>query len=186
MTNKYKREQELISHYDDNLDYYSPLKNKSYFDYMCNTLGVDLSTVGSVLDLGCGDGRLCESLGDDIVYMGVDYSEKRIHKASNKYKNHNFKVSCIHEFCESQTQYYDLAVLTEVLEHIETPYTVIEQLLRYNADIKIIATVPINMPYKAHLSVWKTIQDVTRDLKPDKVQVDTEQSGRHFLCAWGI
>lgn len=186
MTNKYKREQELIPHYDNNLDYYSPLKNKSYFNYMCNTLNVDISTIKSVLDLGCGDGRLCESIESSIEYMGVDYSEKRIHKASNKYKDRNFKVSCIHKFCELQTSFYDLAVLTEVLEHIESPYTVIKQLLDYNSNIKIIATVPINMPYKAHLSVWKTIQDVTRDLKPDKVKVDTEQSGRHFLCAWGV
>lgn len=183
---KYIREKELIPHYDKHLNYYSPLHKSSYFKYMCDVLNVDISQINSVLDLGCGDGRLCDSIDTTIDYMGVDYSKNRIKKAKSVYKDRDFKVSCIHEFCDNQNSKYDLAVITEVLEHIENPYSIIKQLQAFNKNIKIIATVPINLPYVAHLSVWKTKDDVNKDINPDIVVVDKEYGGHHFMCGWGV
>lgn len=182
--NQYQKEKKLIKHYDSHLEYYSPIQDSSYFKYMCDSLEVDNTKINSVLDLGCGDGRLCESLDSGQDYFGVDYSEKRIAKAANKYPDRLFMVSCIHEYCNNQKQNYDLAVITEVLEHIESPYDIIKQLKDYNNKIQIIATVPINLPYVAHLSVWKNKEEVFNDLKPDLIMVDKQHGSKHFLCAW--
>tara|TARA_R110000803_G_scaffold181355_2_gene243748 strand:- start:65 stop:625 length:561 start_codon:yes stop_codon:yes gene_type:complete len=186
MSHQYKREKDLIPHYDNHLEYYSPLQEGSYFKYMCDELGVDLNKINSVLDLGCGDGRLCGSISPETYYMGVDYSQKRIEKATNNYPERNFQVSCVHHLCDNQVRDYDLVVITEVLEHIESPYTVIKQLLSYNKATQIIATVPIDLPYVAHLSVWKTEEDVKKDLDPDVIKVDKQHGAKHFLCGWGV
>ncbi len=46
-----------------------------------------------ILDLGCGNGRLFELFqGKNVEYIGVDFSEKLIEKAKEKYGEH-FKVA---------------------------------------------------------------------------------------------
>ncbi len=46
-----------------------------------------------ILDLGCGNGRFSEIVGDKANYYGVDVSEKLVEIAKKKYPNKNFLVS---------------------------------------------------------------------------------------------
>ena len=81
---KYKKEKALQSHYS-NINYYSPLVSKKYFKTLCKSLGIVLNNVDSVLDLGCGDGRLCQFIPSTTTYTGIDYSINRIKAAKKAY-----------------------------------------------------------------------------------------------------
>lgn len=48
--------------------------------------------------------------------------------------------------------------------------------------VKIVASLPVNLPYKAHLSVWKNIDEVRSSLSPNQIYMD--DNNRHFICLW--
>ncbi len=47
-------------------------------------------TYSSVIDFGCGDGRLCESF-DPNRYLGVDFDKKAIEIARNRFRKYRFE-----------------------------------------------------------------------------------------------
>ncbi len=78
-----------------------------------------------ILDLGCGNGRLFElfsaqgrpaSGGKNIEYLGVDFSEKLVNRAKEKYGNY-FKVADILNL-PFQDNYFDSIWSIAVLHHI--------------------------------------------------------------------
>lgn len=75
-----------------------------------------------VLDLGCGNGRLIELLGEKhINYTGVDISSNLIYEAKKREYNKNinveFKVNDILNI-DIPEKKYDLIILVAVLQHI--------------------------------------------------------------------
>lgn len=46
-----------------------------------------LTPPSSIIEFGCGSGRLAERLPDDVEYLGVDFSEKAIHEASVRFSS---------------------------------------------------------------------------------------------------
>jgi len=72
----------------------------------------------SLLDVGCGNGRLIENLGNkNISYLGVDNSEELIKLAKINYPEQNFKVLDILKL-ETLTQKFDLVISVAVLHHL--------------------------------------------------------------------
>jgi SAM-dependent methyltransferase len=70
-----------------------------------------------VLDVGCGNGRLIELFGNNRVdYIGVDFSEKLIEKAKEKYGNH-FQTADILSLPFS-SDYFDSIWSIAVFHHI--------------------------------------------------------------------
>ena len=182
MKSKYKQENDLVEHYEAHPKYYSPVKNRNYFFNCLKKFDVNIELVSHVLDIGCGDGRICKYIPARIKYTGVDYSPTRINIAneSNDKPNHNFVYNCAREFVlNSETQKYDLICAFEFLEHIIDPKELINHLLN-TQNCFIVGTVPINIPYKAHLSVWKDEQELQSDLNPDSFFI----SKGHFNCFW--
>lgn len=98
----------------------------------------------TVLDAGCGDGRMCYDLKKkNLVVQGVDYSERAISFA---------RVFCpgiTFSFCDLIKSHpekkFDIILLVEVLEHFE-PHTTKNVLANLKAclndDGKLIITVP--------------------------------------------
>jgi 2-polyprenyl-3-methyl-5-hydroxy-6-metoxy-1,4-benzoquinol methylase len=75
----------------------------------------------SVLDAGCGNGRLVEALKNKQVdYLGVDNSEKLISLARGKYGSQNFKflVGDILELDKKIDKKFDFIFCIAVLHHI--------------------------------------------------------------------
>jgi len=71
-----------------------------------------------VLDLGCGNGRFFEFLKDkDIDYIGVDFSEKLIEIAKEKYPKIKFQVADALNL-PSPNNYFDKIYSIAVLHHI--------------------------------------------------------------------
>jgi len=101
----------------------------------------------SLLDVGCGNGRLIENLGNkNISYLGVDNSEELIKLAKINYPEQNFKVLDILKL-ETLTQKFDLVISVAVLHHLPS------QELRFEAlkNLKSVTTPGGQIIF----SVWK-------------------------------
>ena len=159
------KEQKLRSHYD-NLDYYSPLDHTTLREL---AESVDCPVTPPILDVGCGDGRLAVR-NPDLEVVGVDYNEHRAVKAGAIHAD-------LYEHLETNTTPYGLVVFFEVLEHLEEPKYAVD-LARAHGPV--LATVPIDLPYEAHLHVWPHIVDVEFFFKPDRIA----QVTRHAVLYW--
>lgn len=182
MKSKYKSENELVNHYEAHPQYYSPVKNITYFNDCMRGFNIELREIKNILDIGCGDGTISKFIPENVLYTGVDYSPTRIKIAnqSSKNNNHKFIYDCAREYVINDTcGSYDLITAFEFLEHIVNPKELIDMLLsKYKSTV--VGTVPVNMPYKAHLSVWEDVDQLKQDLNPDHVY----KSGNHFRCCW--
>ncbi|MDQ1237489.1 MAG: bifunctional 2-polyprenyl-6-hydroxyphenol methylase/3-demethylubiquinol 3-O-methyltransferase UbiG [Wigglesworthia glossinidia] len=83
-----------------------------------------------ILDVGCGAGILSESLyyAGGIV-TGLDISSNMIYEAKMHAKIKNINIKYINEdilqHCIKNSEYYDIVVCMEVLEHIERPIEIV-------------------------------------------------------------
>lgn len=184
--NAYEKESKLIPYYNNHTEYYSPVSSKEYFFDVLDRFKIENLKSKVVLDLGCGDGRLCEWL-PNIFYYGVDYSTDRIELARDKFITKplaRFDVDCVYEYVKKWDELYtpDLITMFEVLEHLEKPDLLIQLVKEKFPRADIVGTVPINLPFTTHLSVWKTEEDMVKVLNPSEVQTDKEKV--HWICKW--
>jgi len=99
-----------------------------------------------ILDIGCGDGRLCYELnGEKAVIYGIDYSERAIAFASIITPQIRFQIGDVTKGLPFADDSFDQVVLMETLEHIEPiliPYAMkeIHRVLNYKGEL--IITVP--------------------------------------------
>jgi SAM-dependent methyltransferase len=96
----------------------------------------------SVLDVGCGEGSLLQSLSlaeKGYELNGIDLSENAIKLAEDKIKCGIFKVIDISKV--SMDKKFDLVICSEVLEHIEDDVSAIKNI--YKMSKFVIITVPI-------------------------------------------
>jgi SAM-dependent methyltransferase len=182
----HQREADLVAHYDSKPLYYSPLATKGFLQHLFQVLGVDVGAElvdGSVLDIGCGDGRLLRHLGPPI-YVGVDYSKVRIGRArvlTDPVDGWDVYHADVYGWLESCDRRFDLVVAVEVLEHLEEPRRVVEAALGLlNPGGVFVGSVPVDLPYGAHLQLFVTEDDVRSVLAPRLVVED----GGHWLCRW--
>ncbi len=72
-----------------------------------------------ILDLGCGNGRLLDSLdGKKFDYLGVDQSEKLIEEAKQKHPKNKFQVMKMEDLKLNDAQ-YDAAFMIASLHHLD-------------------------------------------------------------------
>jgi len=118
----------------------------------------------SILDVGCGNGRLLEVLENKkINYLGVDNSEELIVLAKKNYPNYDFKVMDILNL-ESIDKKFDLVISVAVLHHLpgrELRIKALEQ-LKQVANKQIIFSVWKmwgNQKYQKYLfkNIWQKI-----------------------------
>ncbi len=76
-----------------------------------------INTGEKILDLGCGNGRLLEIVGDKADYYGIDTSKKLIEIAREKYCSGKFSVSEPLTL-SFQNDFFDKVFCLAVLHHI--------------------------------------------------------------------
>ena len=73
---------------------------------------------------------------------------------------------------------FELAVAVEVLEHVDDPRGLVDAVLRVAGGLA--ATVPVNLPDRAHVHVWRTDAEVVGALDPDVAH----RFGSHWILYW--
>jgi ubiquinone/menaquinone biosynthesis C-methylase UbiE len=72
-----------------------------------------------LLDIGCGDGRLCYELrSEDVAVHGIDYSRRALGFAAVMNPQSEFRIGDITKRLPYSENAFDLAVMIETLEHI--------------------------------------------------------------------
>lgn len=93
--------------------YTNYIKQLGYITRVADTAGAEL------LDIGCGDGLLCEKLKKVKIYTGIDVSLGRIKRCKKRYfdKRNLFVIGDFlnYDFKSSQ---YDVIVASEIIEHV--------------------------------------------------------------------
>jgi len=121
-----------------------------------------------VLDIGCGDGLLLQSLAQKgAIVSGVDISEEGVKKCKEKGFD-SFLVDVSTESFPFLDKTFDTVIILDVLEHVYTPETLLKEAVRVSKK-HIIISVPNfnslparlqvlfgkvpenNLPHKGHL-----------------------------------
>ncbi len=85
-----------------------------------------------ILDVGCGGGLITlplARLGHDIT--GIDQTQGSILAAQKKSQEENLDICFYNEFSQLGEHKFDLIILLEVLEHVESPESLISDLKSY-------------------------------------------------------
>ena len=96
----------------------------------------------SFCDMGCAEGEcaalLAEQFPNNLVF-GVDFSPSAIQAAQKKYPKVKFLVDDIYQSSKN----YDVIILSNVLEHLESPQSVLEKLFQL-ANQYLVIMVPLD------------------------------------------
>lgn len=99
--------------------------------------------VGSVLDVGCGDGYLCSVLKEKVgMVSGMDISETRIKRAKKGFKGIDFRTGDVTAL-PYKNDFFDLVIAVEVLEHIRNFKKSVKEMRRVSRKF-----VAFTVPYK--------------------------------------
>ena len=181
-TPDHPREKALIPHYDNHPVYYSPVANPNFVTAMLEFAVPRFRlTTRSVLDVGCGNGRLAGNLPEFIHVTGIDYSTVRIELARKQ--RGDYHCVDIYDFMEKTVSLgltFDLVVMVEIIEHLEEPIRALNLARRLGP---VVGTVPVNLPYVAHLQVYESHDDVVQKLKPHR-SARVTNGHEHILCWW--
>jgi 2-polyprenyl-3-methyl-5-hydroxy-6-metoxy-1,4-benzoquinol methylase len=100
---------------------------------------------GSVLDIGCGEGKLLEYISEGFPYLGLDIDVNCIQKAATIWKHRNdvkFRTISLNEDLRLN-QKFDNILLLAVIEHLVNPEKSLTILKNYlKEDGRIIITTP--------------------------------------------
>lgn len=132
--------------------------------------GVAAKQPSKIIDIGCGDGRVTAELAaaqPEATVLGVDYSERAIAVAKAMNPNCHFMTADI-VVKPPAKDYYDAAVLVEVLEHIPIDQT--QAFLSAASNL-------IN----AQGRIFVTVPSVNRKVNPKHYRHFTEESLRDAL-----
>ena len=189
MTAAHPKEAALLSHYDNKMKYYSPASEP---DRSVIMKAAGAPTTGDMLDVGCGDGRASGwSHEHGMGYVGIDYSSKRIEHAKKiqAKKGHRGLVLAHGDLYEALPQLnaggFTLIWCCELLEHLEEPAVIWDEMRRLVAPGgMILCTCPVDMPYSAHLQVWKEDEEISDLFAPSRLWHHETKTRDHFVFVW--
>jgi len=133
--------------------------------------------MGSILDVGCGEGILQEKLYriGYRSYTGLDISGEAIKKAKRKkYKQTEFIESTVDEFTTKKK--FDAIVFNEILYYLENPLLIIKKYEQYLASGGIIV-ISMFSGSKSR-SIWKKL---ALEYSFDETSV-ANKKGNHWIC----
>lgn len=144
-TAKWYEDRDAAHHLEES-DHKERLVNSAWLVRQAIELGAK-----TAVDLGCGDGGLLQLLKDmDIKSWGYDLMPKNVEYAVNV-RGVDARYT---DFNSDDIEYADLAIMTEVLEHMTDPHKVVREL----PSKFIIASSPYNETdknhYEFHLWAW--------------------------------
>lgn len=197
--------------YDEIGKHFSRTRQKTYGTNSLNWPVTDkyLSRVKSgksVLDIGCGNGKLVSGLPDGVKYLGTDFSQTLLSEAKLLYPTHDFRfgdvvdpehwaeldlydaifcVAVMHHIPERKQQLY---VLKEIKKHLKTNgfiYLTVwnlwqEKYLQYQIDDHF--EVPYNKEWKRYCVAYD-IQSLTDLMAEAGLSIDelfyADSAGNH-------
>lgn len=172
------RELALVPYYDNTLDYYSPIGTEAL-----SLFEINWCNVPSVLDLGCGDGRLLNHVPRmGVEYLGLDGSAGRIAAAQMAWPAEEFLIFDLYDPLPCRPAKWSLVCLFEVLEHLAKPLLVLDAAIdALKPGGRVIGSVPIaDGPSERHLQVFATANDARERLRP----AWSGSFGRHLMMEW--
>lgn len=115
-------QQELLKivekNYNDIAEDFHETRKKYLWPELLN-LTSEVKNGDSVLDVGCGNGRLLEAFKDrEVKYLGVDNSEELIKFAKEQYPDREFSVANILELGKVPQMNFDHVFSIAVLHHL--------------------------------------------------------------------
>lgn len=140
---------------------------------------VDVTSMSSILDVGCGPGYLLKVLADanpDARLAGFDLSPAVLKAASEVCPRASFDT---HDVYNEIDQDFDLIFCTEVLEHLDYPHRALDRIV--GAASQIVLTVPNGRldSYRGHINFWSMRSwRVFLELYVEEWELDTR-----FLCS---
>lgn len=183
---RFEAEQKLVEHYDSNVKYHSSVSRADAYERVTALAGRQLTSSDGLLDLGCGDGRVSVGVyeGCRCQVLGMDCSAERLKVAtetvaliagdSGTARMPRFKLADVSNLPRPGAPVWSVIALFETLEHLTEPATVIKHL--FNEYLMeggvIVGSVPLRMPYKAHLQVFADAADVVSRLGVEVVSVE--------------
>lgn len=121
----------------------------------------------NILDVGCGNGNISRFLGSKgFKVLGIDISESSIMKARylNGFENVSFRHLAAEELIGIEK--FDVVVCSEVIEHLDNPQLVVDQLRKLlNPGGLLIVTVPNGFGPR-ELFITKPLQWMKKKLPP--------------------
>jgi 2-polyprenyl-3-methyl-5-hydroxy-6-metoxy-1,4-benzoquinol methylase len=104
---------------------------------------IDDKQNAQILEVGCGMGYLTYALNTaGYNVTGLDISQEAVNEANRSFGEH-YIAADIYKYAPNNTAKYDIVVLTEVIEHIETPTEFLQQLVSMlKPDGKVLVTTP--------------------------------------------
>lgn len=112
-----------------------------------------------ILEIGCGPAQLATMLFDRAIpgsYVGFDFSPAAIELAKGNLPEQRLEVGDARTTDLVTTLDYDVAICTEVLEHIIDDIPVLE---RVPDGVRVLATVP-NFDYVSHVRFFRDASEV--------------------------
>lgn len=153
----YDEEAKLLQNYELKLQYYSPADQKNITRMLKKA---NAPEDGDMLDVGCGDGRAYwYAHRHNMSYVGVDYSAARVAKAKEETMldipvSPVFHCADLYKFLPIINGRFSLVFCCEVLEHLKNPSLIWEH-IKQRTGIMAVCSVPVNMPHKNHLQVYR-------------------------------
>lgn len=136
-------------------------------DYCAETLlAQDVEVTIRIADIGCGTGHMLETLSHklapeyDIELFGLDFASTAIRKARILLPEGTFVVGDIYEN-SLPSDFFDIVLCIETLEHLRWPTRAVSQLLRVcKAEGSVVITVPNGDKdaWDGHVNYWSMSQ----------------------------
>ncbi len=113
---------------------------------------------GDILDIGCGDGKLLDNLGNEWKKYGIEFDEKAIKIARDK----KLKIyEGGYKILSSIDKKFDVIIASHVLEHIHSPFNFIElafKNLKKGGEMWLQWPAPNSYLYNKYKSYWRGLE----------------------------
>lgn len=135
---------------------------------------LEVEMKGDVLDLGCSQGHTCFHVKQMAANpLGVDYCIPRVENAKLAYPDLEFLAMDMHHFLDTTNLTFDIIILFDTIEHLESPKDLINRALKVlKKDGVIISRTPMRNVYEAHIQVYKDVEDFFEKLNPSRAVED--------------
>jgi SAM-dependent methyltransferase len=109
-----------------------------------------------ILEIGCGMGYLTYSLvKDGYNATGLDISQSAVDEAIRNFGEH-YVCADIFKYAEEHRNYYDVVIMTEVIEHVDSPLKFLNDAIQLvSGEGVIIVTTPNKTIYPNDI-IWNT------------------------------
>ena len=137
-----------------------------------------------IVELGCGLSPMLTFADNFATKIGVDFSQETIKEANEAYKNVLYVLSDV-VYTPFPNESFDAVVSGEVIEHIEDPKMLIEEMDRIckKEGIMIISTPHLEFTDPEHL--WEFDEQDFNEIGWETETVQSDRfKGRSYIFAW--